>query len=84
MCRVVLLCLCVSQDALIRLDDREAEEARQKEAKKREAEAALKVGHVLPPLCFYQLYSVVLFLLLRHGPQKGTWKAPKRVWASLS
>jgi hypothetical protein len=31
------------QGALIALDDREAEEARQKEAKKREAEQALKV-----------------------------------------
>lgn len=50
-CQQVLIDVCnVLQDALIRLDDREAEEARQKEAKKREAEAALKVGPVLPSL----------------------------------
>lgn len=38
-----MLCHAV-QGALQQLDDKEAEEARQKEEKKREADAALKVG----------------------------------------
>jgi hypothetical protein len=39
-----VLCHAVLQGALQQLDDKEAEEARQKEEKKREADAALKVG----------------------------------------
>lgn len=46
-----MLCLVPLQAALAQLDDREAEEARQKEQKKREAEAALKV-RVDCPACY--------------------------------
>jgi hypothetical protein len=53
------------QDALIRLDDREAEEARQKEAKKREAEAALKVGHFDSALSFDFVVSFLSHVLWR-------------------